>query len=247
MKMEDNMKKILLILALILLLSIPVFAQAQYNFLGLGFVGLSNTTLSQLQNNQAQFFDSAIWGINGRLKFSKFFGVAFDLFYVGTMYYYISDEGYYDELYQWHNYVYGPMTWDTLVDYTDTGLTQEQWLYYHDEFYANMNLGIYLPLAFLQLYFEFGPSFFFTQPSEEYDAEPDFAEYYDSIYGSGGFTVGLNFKIGLDIFLTRSISIGAFLYFIEPSIQDFIAGMQGNAGEYIMNKGYVALEIMFWL
>ncbi len=233
------MKRILITLALILLLSIPVFAQAQYNFLGLGLVGLSNTTLSQLQDNQAQFFDSAIWGINGRLKFSKFFGFAFDLFYVGTQYYYFDYE-----YYQW----YGPMNWDTLVSYAgDSGVDQETWIYYHDEFYANVNLGIYLPLAFLQLYFECGPSFFFTQPSDEYGYESSFIEYYDSIYGSGGFTVGLNFKLGLDIFLTRSISIGAFLYFIEPSFQDFVAGMQGNAGEYIMTKGYVALELMFWL
>jgi hypothetical protein len=234
--MEDNMKRILITLALILLLSIPVFAQAQYNFLGLGLVGLSNTTLSQLQNNQAQFFDSAIWGINGRLKFSKFFGFAFDLFYVGTQYYYQDDD------YIWH----GPTSWEDVQSY-ETGAYQKDWLYYHDEFYANVNLGIYLPLAFLQLYFECGPSFFFTKPSDEYDYDSSFAAYYDSIYGSGGFTVGLNFKLGLDIFLTRSISIGAFLYFIEPSFQAFIAGMQGNAGEYIMNNGYIAFELMFWL
>jgi len=236
--MEDNMKKILLILALILLLSIPVFAQAQYNFLGLGFVGISNIPLGQLAGNESAFFDSAMWGINGRLKFSKFFGVAFDLFYVRTLYYANID----------YEYWVGPETWDAISLYTEnTGLNQDSWPYYHDEFLLNMNIGIYLPLAFLQLYFECGPVFYLTQPSDAYDWDYDFAEYYDSIYGSGGFTLGLNFKIGLDIFLTRSISIGAYIFFLEPSFQNFIAGMQGNAGEYIMNNGYVALEIMFWL
>ncbi|MFN3411555.1 MAG: hypothetical protein ACK4YF_05305 [Exilispira sp.] len=238
------MKKIIIILALIFLLSIPVFAQAQYNFLGLGIIGLSNTTLSQLSENQAQFFDSAVWGINGRLKLSKFFGVAFDLFYVGTQYYWNVDDNNTNQ-----DYWYGPASWSVLTSYfpNDPGLSQEDWLYYHDEFYANLNLGIYLPLAFLQLYFECGPSFFFTEPSEAYDYDYDFAEYYDSIYGEGGFTVGLNFKIGLDIFVTRSISIGAFLYFLEPSIQDFIAGIQNGGSDYIMSKGYVGLEIMLWL
>ncbi|MEJ5274119.1 MAG: hypothetical protein WH035_08310 [Spirochaetota bacterium] len=229
------MKRILLAIAIILLLSIPVFAQAQYNFLGIGLIGLSNTTLAQLSDNQAQFFDSAVWGINGRLKFSKFFGIAFDLFYVGTQYYWTTD------YYFW----YGPTNWSDVVYHTDTGLSADEWEYYHDEFYMNLNLGIYLPLAFLQLYFECGPSFFFTQPSDSGDQ--DFLAYYNSIYGDGGFTVGLNFKLGLDLFLTRSISIGAFLYFLEPSFQEFIAGMSGNAGQYISTRGYVGLELMFWL
>lgn len=236
------MKKIIIVLALIFLLSIPVFAQAQYNFLGIGLIGLSNTTLSQLSENQAQFFDSAVWGINGRLKLSKFFGVAFDLFYVGTQYYWnVQDD--------W----YGPASWSVLTSYflnflnTEPGVPKEDWKYYHDEFYGNLNLGIYLPLAFLQLYFECGPSFIFTNPSDEYDSDNDFADYYDKIYGKRGFTVGLNFKIGLDIFVARSISIGAFLYFLEPSIQDFIAGIQNGRSDYIMSKGYVGLEIMLWL
>lgn len=233
------MKRILIVIALIVLLSIPAFAQSQYNFLGLGIIGLSNTTLGQLAGNEAQFFDSAVWGINGRLKFSKFFGVAFDLFYVGTQYYW------YDyEFSQW----YGPTSWSVLVYNTGTGLSQDAWEYYHDEFYLNMNVGIYLPIAFLQLYFECGPSFFFTQPSDAYDWDYyGFGVYYDSIYGDGGFTVGLNFKLGLDIFLTRSISIGAFLYFLEPSFASFAEGMSGNASEYIMSHGYVGLELMFWL
>jgi len=233
------MKRILLAIAIILLLSIPVFAQAQYNFLGLGLIGLSNTTLAQLSDNQAQFFDSAVWGINGRLKFSKFFGIAFDLFYVGTQYYW------YDYEYsQW----YGPTSWIVAEPYiTSAGYNQDNWEYYHDKFYMNLDLGLYIPIAFLQLYFECGPSFFFTQPGSGYDWDQSFINYYDSIYGDGGFTVGLNFKLGLDLFLTRSISIGAFLYFLEPSFQDFIAGMSGNAGQYISTRGYVGLELMFWL
>lgn len=237
--MEDNMKRILIILALIFLLSIPAFAQAQYNFLGLGIIGLSNTTLGQLAGNEAQFFDSAVWGINGRLKFSKFFGVAFDLFYVGTQYYWYSYN-----LDQW----FGPTSWSVVYYFTETGIPKDEWVYYHDEFYVNMNIGIYLPIAFLQLYFECGPSFFFTKPNEDaYDYDPDFAEYYDNIYGSGGFTVGLNFKIGLDLFLARGFSIGAFIYFLEPSFQAFIEGMQRNSSDYIMNRGYVGLELMLWL
>ncbi len=237
--MEDIMKRILIVLALVFLLSIPVFAQAQYNFLGIGIIGLSNITLAQLQDDNAAFFDSAVWGINGRLKFSKFFGVAFDLFYVGTQYYWTYDYS------EW----YGPAPWEIAgpIISQQAGVDPDDWNYYHDEFYLNMDIGIYLPIAFLQLYFECGPSFFFTQPSDEYDWDQEFAQYYDSIYGEGGFTVGLNFKLGLDIFLTRSISIGAFLYFLEPSFQAFIAGMQGNASEYIMTKGYVGLELMLWL
>lgn len=231
------MKRILIVIALIVLLSIPAFAQSQYNFLGLGIIGLSNTTLGQLAGNEAQFFDSAVWGINGRLKFSKFFGVAFDLFYVGTQYYWTYDYS------SW----YGPAPWTIAgpIVTEATGYDQDTWQYYHDEFYLNMNIGIYLPIAFLQLYFECGPSFFFTQVSDVYDT--GFQDYYDDIYGNGGFTVGLNFKIGLDLFLTRSISIGAFIYFLEPSFESFITGMQGNTSEYIMNRGYVGLELMFWL
>jgi len=232
------MKKVTLILALIFLLSVPVFAQAQYNFLGIGLIGLSNTTLMQLSQNQAQFFDSAVWGINARLKLSKFFGLALDIFYVGKMYYY----SVYDETTS-NDYWYGPVTWDIVPH--EQGVSEDSWHYYHDEFYINLDVGIYLPLYFLQLYFEFGPSFFRTQPSEKYDTDTGFATYYDSIYGSGGFTVGLNFKIGLDLFVTRGISLGMFLYFLEHTFSNFFANIQNK--DYILNNGYVGLELVFWL
>ena len=106
---------------------------------------------------------------------------------------------------------------------------------------------MYLPLSFLQLYFEMGPLIFFTTPSDEYDYDPSFAYYYDSIYGGGGFNMGLDFKLGLDIFITRSISLGMYFCFIEPTIADFVTGITSDFSGYIRENGYVGLNLMFWL
>ncbi|MBP8990598.1 MAG: hypothetical protein KBG82_01315, partial [Spirochaetes bacterium] len=209
------MKRTLIILALLILFaSTTVFAQSAYNFFGLGLVGFSTINAAALEENQGAFFDNALWGINGRIKLSKTFGFAFDLLYLGTMYYYDYNE-------TW----YGPLPWYKIVGYI-TGV-QEDWAYYHDEFLLTLNIGLYLPLSFLQLYFEMGPLIFFTTPSDEYDYDPSFADYYDSIYG-GGFNMGLDFKLGLDIFITRSISLGMYFCFIEPTIADFVIGITSD-------------------
>ncbi len=43
------------------------------------------------------------------------------------------------------------------------------------------------------------------------------------------------------------ISIGGFIYFIEPIFQSFIDGMQSNAWDYIGKHGYFGLELLLWL
>jgi len=240
------MKRTLIILALLILFaSTTVFAQSAYNFFGLGLVGFSTINAAALEENQGAFFDNALWGINGRIKLSKTFGFAFDLLYLGTMYYY----GILDPITSQETW-YGPLPWYNIVGYI-TGV-QEDWAYYHDEFLLTLNIGLYLPLSFLQLYFEMGPLIFFTTPSDahdpnssEYDAA--FAHYYDSIYGGGGFNMGLDFKLGLDIFITRSISLGMYFCFIEPTIADFVIGITSDFSGYIRENGYVGLNLMFWL
>jgi len=230
------MKRIFIILALLILFaSTSVFAQSAYNFFGLGLVGFSTINAAALEQNQGAFFENALYGINGRLKLSKTFGFAFDLLYVGTMYYYDFDG-------TW----YGPLPWYSVVEYTG-GIAQEDWLYYHDEFLLSLNIGLYLPLAFLQLYLEMGPLFFFTTPSEEYDYDTSFAQYYNTTYGSGGLNMGLDFKLGLDVFITRSISLGIYFCFIEPTIGDFVTGITSDFSDYIREKGYVGLNLMLWL
>lgn len=234
------MKRTLIILALLILFaSTTVFAQSAYNFFGLGIVGFSTINAAALEENQGAFFDNALWGINGRIKLSKTFGFAFDLLYLGTMYYYDYDG-------TW----YGPLPWYNIVEYI-TGV-QEDWRYYHDEFLLTLNIGLYLPLSFLQLYFEMGPLIFFTTPSDaqdpnSYEYDPSFADYYNRIYGDGGLNMGLDFKLGLDIFITRSISLGMYFCFIEPTIADFVTGITSDFSGYIRENGYVGLNLMFWL
>ncbi len=235
------MKNFILILLLIFLLSVTIFAQSQYRFFSIGFVGISNITFNQLAGNESAFFDSSVWGINGRLKFSRLFGFAFDLFYVGKQYYWVYTDG------ALNNYYYGPVSWDIASQHVLDYYTEDTWEYYHEEFYANVNLGLYLPIAFLQLYFECGPSFFFTRPGPAADYDAEWLAYYRSIYGEGGFTVGLNFKIGIDFFINRSISIGAFMYFLEPSFESFFEGMRTDTWDYIGNHGYLGIELMIWL
>ena len=236
------MKRTLIILALLILFaSTTVFAQSAYNFFGLGLVGFSTINAAALEENQGAFFDNALWGINGRIKLSKTFGFAFDLLYLGTMYYYDFDG-------TW----YGPTSWYNTVEYA-SGVSQEDWRYYHDEFLLTLNIGLYLPLSFLQLYFEMGPLIFFTTPSDAHDPnssdyDPSFAAYYNKIYGGGGgFNMGLDFKLGLDIFITRSISLGMYFCFIEPTIADFVKGITSDFSGYIRENGYVGLNLMFWL
>lgn len=236
------MKRTLIILALLILFaSTTVFAQSAYNFFGLGLVGFSTINAAALEENQGAFFDNALWGINGRIKLSKTFGFAFDLLYLGTMYYYnILDPITNQETW------YGPTSWYYTVEYA-AGVLQEDWLYYHDEYLLTLNIGLYLPLSFLQLYFEMGPLIFFTTPSDEYDYDSSFANYYNSIYGDGGLNMGLDFKLGLDIFITRSISLGMYFCFIEPTIADFVKGITSDFSGYIRENGYVGLNLMFWL
>ncbi|MFN3412076.1 MAG: hypothetical protein ACK4YF_07955, partial [Exilispira sp.] len=158
------MKKIFILLILIFLLSITSFAQAQYNYLGIGLVSVSNISLYQLSQNQAQFFNSAMWGLNAKLKLSKFFGFSANLIYVGRQYYvYRNDLGYW----------MGPDAWEIIQPYAAPGgiFGPEDWNYYHDEFYSDVNIGFYLPIFFLQLYFECGPSFILTKISEEAEGD----------------------------------------------------------------------------
>ena len=249
------MKRIFILLALLILFaSTSVFAQSAYNFLGLGIVGFSTINAAALEQNQGAFFENALWGINGRLKLSKTFGFAFDLLYIGTKYYYAIQNGTHgdEDQYIWDYYGEGPDNWIGPTGWIPlagniTGVTQENWLYYHDEFLLSLNIGLYLPLAFLQLYLEMGPLFFFTTPSEYYDDDGSFADYYDGIYGGGGLNMGLDFKLGLDVFITRSISLGIYFCFIEPTIGDFVTGITSDFSGYIRDNGYVGLNLMLWL
>jgi len=251
------MKRTLIILALLILFaSTTVFAQSAYNFFGLGLVGFSTINAAALEENQGAFFDNALWGINGRIKLSKTFGFAFDLLYLGKMYYYGIINGVYEQG-EWYQDGYGtdnwigPTGWIPLAG-AISGISQEDWAYYHDEFLLTLNIGLYLPLSFLQLYFEMGPLIFFTTPSDaqdpnSYEYDPSFADYYNRKYGDGGLNMGLDFKLGLDIFITRSISLGMYFCFIEPTIADFVTGITSDFSGYIKERGYVGLNLMFWL
>lgn len=98
----------------------------------------------------------------------------------------------------------------------------------------------------MQLYFECGPSFILTKINDEEEAINDisFTTYHHNIFGDGGFTIGLNFKIGIDIIVTRSISLSFFVMFMKPNFKTFFNNIANNTKNYFLYNGYVGFKIV---
>lgn len=252
-------KKILVILVFLLLFSsVSLFAQAAYKHLGIGIYGINPYSNEELQNlpQDASPFDDMFWGLNFTLKTSNVLGFMFDLIYVGTQYYYQDyDPGTGDPYY---NYWYGPDTWDIASPYVPV-TDETEWDYYQDQFLMNLDLAIFLPIWFLEPYFAIGPTFLVTTPSDAYDSDPDFANYYDYVNGDNEtFGLGYNIKLGIQVFVSKSIALGFEYFFLVDKPKEFFNRAFGEdpdpsdfddyyGAKYINNQSHFAFSIMLWL
>lgn len=250
-------KKLILVLAVLLLFSsVSIFAQAAYKHLGIGVYGINPYSNEELQSLPPDVspFDNMFWGLNFTLKTSSILGFMLDLVYLGSQYYYQN----YDEGDAYYDYWFGPDEWDLIKDYI-SAVDKDSWDYSQDQFLMNLDISIFLPIWFLEPYFAIGPSFIVTTPGPAYDYDPYFQAYYDSIHGEDStFSVGYNIKLGLQIFVSKSIAIGVEYFFMVEKPSEFFDRAFGDDPDpsdwddyygmkYIDSQSHLAVCLMLWL
>ncbi len=171
-----------------------VFAQKTKGEAGIGFLAISPPLVDTLS---AFDIKDMLYGVTVNYAVRPWLGVSTDVLYLGDLYY-GSGSGSFTE---------GPLPWSSLT--TKSG-NKVDWKYYESFIYAPLSINLMLPLGFVRPYLGLGPAFYFHFPSTNQDSS--FTDYLATHYGSasvvGHIGQGLTARVGFDIFLADSLSIG---------------------------------------
>jgi len=197
-KEERSMRKraivTMAILAAALCAAPSAFAQKTKGEAGIGFLAISPPLADTLSSFNVK---DMLYGVTVNYTVRPWLGVSTDVLYLGDLYY-RSGAGSFTE---------GPLPWSSLT--TKSG-AKADWTYYESFIYAPLSINLMLPLGFIRPYFGLGPAFYFHFPSTNQD--PSFTDYLAAHYGSasviGRIGQGLTARVGFDIFLADSLSIG---------------------------------------
>ena len=175
--------------------SFPVSAQAKTSYAGVGFMGLSpnlSDTLSAYSMNDTLYGGTVSFAVN------PWFTVGADVLYLGDIYYGKDSDGKF----------FGPVSWSVLTQRDSASGTKSDWKYFESLIYAPLTFNLTIPLGLLKPYLGLGPAFYFHFPSNNETA--GFTDYLRSHYGDGErIKTGLTARVGLDVFIADSLSVGA--------------------------------------
>ncbi len=170
------------------------FAQKTKGEAGIGFLAISPPLVDTLS---AFSVSDMLYGVTVNYAVRPWLGVSTDVLYLGDLYY-GSGSG---------SFTKGPLPWSSIT--TNSG-NKADWKYYESFIYAPLSINLMLPLGIVRPYLGLGPAFYFHFPSTNQD--PTFTAYLASHYGSanviGRIGQGLTARVGFDVFLADSLSIG---------------------------------------
>jgi len=212
----------ILILAISTLIVPSVFAQKIKGEAGIGFMAIS----PPLADTFAAFrVKDMLYGVTVSYAVRPWLGVSTDVMYLGDLYY-GPGAGSFTE---------GPRPWSSMT--TKTG-DKEDWPYYESFIYAPLSINLMLPLGVVRPYLGLGPAFYFHFPSTNQNAA--FTTALESHYGSasvvGRIGQGITARVGFDVFLADSLSIGAG-YVVREDTPATIFSDIGDLNFY-KEKGY---------
>jgi len=187
--------KLAALAAVLAIFVFPASAQAKASYAGIGFMALSpnlSDTLSSYSISDTLYGGTVSFAVN------PWFTVGADVLYLGDIYYGRDSGG---------NF-FGPVSWTVLTELDSPSGAKSDWEYFESLMYAPLTFNFTLPLGILKPYLGIGPAFYFHFPSS--NQTTDFTDYLQSHYGDGErIRTGLTARIGLDIFVADSLSLGA--------------------------------------
>lgn len=198
------------------------FAQKIKGEAGIGFMAIS----PPLADTFAAFsVKDMLYGVTVSYAVRPWLGVTTDVMYLGDMYY-GPGAGSFTE---------GPLPWSSMA--TASG-NKADWPYYESFIYAPLSINLMLPLGIVRPYLGLGPAFYFHFPSTNQNAA--FTTALESHYGSasvvGRIGQGITARVGFDIFLADSLSIGVG-YVVREDTPATIFNDIGDLNFYTQ-KGY---------
>ncbi len=200
-----------------------VFAQKTKGEAGIGFLAISPPLADTLSAFNVK---DMLYGVTVNYAVRPWLGVSTDVLYLGDLYY-GPGSGSFTE---------GPLPWSSMT--TASG-NKADWTYYESFIYAPLSINLMLPLGFVRPYLGLGPAFYFHFPSTNQNSS--FTNYLATHYGSasviGRIGQGLTARVGFDIFLADSLSIGVG-YVVREDTPATIFNDVGNI-DFYKRSGYL--------
>jgi len=213
------------------LFAVPVSAQAKVAYAGVGFMGLSPDFADTLSSYS---IGDTLYGGTVSFALNPWFTVGTDVLYLGDIYYGRDSNGDF----------FGPVSWKVLSESVTSPGPKASWRYFESLLYAPLTFNLTIPLGFLKPYIGLGPAFYFHFPSSNETA--DFTAYLQSRYGGDSrIQQGLTARVGLDIFVAGSLSIGAG-YIVREDLPAKLFEHLSDTNFYLEN-GYAFLTAKFVL
>lgn len=208
-----------------------VFAQKTKGEAGIGFLAISPPLSDTLT---AFNVSDMLYGVTVNYALRPWISVSTDVMYLGDLYY-GPGSGSFTE---------GPLPWSLMA--TTSG-AKAAWKYYESFIYAPLSINLMAPLGIVRPYLGLGPAFYFHFPSTNQDSA--FTDYLAAHYGSasvvGRIGQGLTARVGFDVFLTDSLSLGVG-YVVREDTPASIFTDIGDL-EFYKRSGYLFVTGKFYL
>ncbi|MGB9686843.1 MAG: outer membrane beta-barrel protein [Rectinema subterraneum] len=221
-----------LFLAVVCLLAVsPVLAQKVQGEAGIGFMAISPNLTDTIANFAV---GDMLYGVTVNYAVRPWLSVSTDVLYLGDSYY-GPGVGTFSE---------GPSSWAGLQSASGD---KANWKYYESFIYAPLSINLMAPLGIVRPYLGLGPAFYFHFPSTNQDTA--FTDYLKTHYGSaavvGRIGQGLTARVGFDVLLGDSFSVGAG-YVVREDTPVTIFKDLGDLNFY-KEKGYLFLVGRFYI